>query len=155
MLKKSEILFNRLVSPWRISAASSALSNLLLVLEAYISFVIFDELHSEFVKFLEVIRRGCHLCRCITKPSNILLNMINELVILLAWICVVKSQIATTTIFFSNCEVEANSLSMSNMKVTIGFWRKSCSDLSTSFFLVGFKMLFFVCTCTNIYSNKL
>jgi len=55
MLKKSEILFNRLVSPWRISAASPALSNLLLVLEAYISFVIFDELHSEFVKFLEVV----------------------------------------------------------------------------------------------------
>jgi len=146
VFKKSEIFFNCLISPWRFCATSSAFSNLLLVLEANISLVLFDKVNGKFVKLLEIVRRGCHLCRCITKPSNILFNMIDEFMILLAWICVIKSQIASTSIFLGNCEIKTNSFCVSNMKISIRFWRESCSYLSSCFFFVSFKMFFLVCT---------
>jgi len=56
--------------------------------------------------------------------------MIDEFLVFLAWVRVIKSKICLTTVFFGNSEVESNSFSVTNMKVTILLWWESSVHFS-------------------------
>ena len=58
--------------------------------------------------------------------------MINEFIVLLAWVCIIESQIRVTTIGLSNLEVEANGLGVTDMQVTIRLRRESCVHFTAS-----------------------
>ena len=84
------------------------------------------------MEFLEVVGGVGDLEWFVSKPVNTLDNMINEFVIFLAWVGVVETEISLSTILFSNCEVESNSLSMTDMKITIWFRWESGHHLTFS-----------------------
>ena len=80
--------------------------------------------------------------------------MVNELLVFLAWVCVIKSQIGVTAIGFCDLEVKPDSLSVTDMKVTI--WLRWESGMN--FTLSESQMLcqvFWCVTNINIASDKL
>jgi len=58
--------------------------------------------------------------------------MVNELLVFLARIGVIESKIAVATIMLSNSEVKSNSLSVTDMKVTIGLRWETSMNLALS-----------------------
>ena len=58
--------------------------------------------------------------------------MINEFIVLLAWVCIIESQIRVTTIGLSNLEVKADGLGVTNVQVTIRLGRESCVHFTAS-----------------------
>ena len=61
-----------------------------------------------------------------SQPFNIFHNGVYILDILFNRICVVKPQITYAVIFFSRTKINTYCLCMSNMKISVWFWRKTC-----------------------------
>jgi hypothetical protein len=60
------------------------------------------------------------------------MDMVDELIVLLAGIGVIKSEISFAPIGLCNLKVEANGLGVTDMKVTIGLGREPGIDLTFS-----------------------
>jgi len=91
LLKVTQVLFDSGISPWRINLFLAATRHLFCILETNISFFTANELNSMIIKLLEVVRRCSGLERCVAQPAYNLFNVVNELVVFLAWVCVIKS----------------------------------------------------------------
>ena len=52
-------------------------------------------------------------------------------VVLLAWVCIIKTKITNTLIVFSYTKVHANRFCMTNMKIAIWLWRETCLNTSS------------------------
>ena len=52
-------------------------------------------------------------------------------VVLLAWVCIIKTKITNTLIVFSYTKVHANRFRMTNMKIAIWLWRETCLNTSS------------------------
>ena len=81
--------------------------------------------------------------------------MINELVILLAWVSIVKSEISFSTIFSSNCKIESNGFGVSDMEITIWLWWESSDDSSLGKIVVFFEDCLRVSSDVAISTNQL
>ena len=85
-----------------------------------------------FIKFIKVIRSKENIDWFITHPLNILQNFINIFLILFSRISIIISKISISIIISSQFKVKSNSLTMSNMKITIRFRWESGNNLTTS-----------------------
>ena len=54
--------------------------------------------------------------------------MIDELIVLFAWVRVIKTQVSVSSIGFSHLEVKSDGFGVTDMQVAIGFWRESSVD---------------------------
>ena len=97
---------------------------------AHVCFVGLDELNSEIVKLLEVVTRISDCKRLIAEPSNILLDMINEFMIFLAWVCIIKSKVGLSTVLLGDGEVKSDGLSVTNVQITIWLRWESSENLA-------------------------
>jgi len=91
LLEQLQVLFNAGVSPRTVNSLLSSFLDLLSFLEADVGLVLLDELDSELIKFIEVVGRGGSLPRFVAEPLDDVLDVVNELVVLLARVGVVKS----------------------------------------------------------------
>ena len=62
------------------------------------------------------------------EPSNILLNGVHILNILLRRIRIVKAQVAKTAVVFRDAEIETDGLCMPHMEIAVRLRRESCMD---------------------------
>ena len=115
LLKELQVLLNALVSVRTVDTLLSSFFDLFSLLEANVSLVLFDELDSELVEFVKVVGRGSGLPRLVSEPVDDILNVIDELVVLLARVGVIKSQVAVSIVLLGYREYESNSFSVSNM----------------------------------------
>jgi hypothetical protein len=61
-----------------------------------------DELDSEMVEFIEVVRRSSSFPGLVAEPVDDVLDVINELVVFFAGVGVIKSQVAVSIVLLSN-----------------------------------------------------
>lgn len=155
VLEQLEVLFNRGVSVGRVSLFISELRHLLTALEANVSLVILDKLDCKVIELLEVIRRSSDLVGLVSQPRDVLLDVIDELVVLLARVSVVESEVALASVLGSDCEIEPDSFSMTDMKVTIWLGWESCENLSACELAMGFKDLLRVGSDVAVTSNEI
>ena len=66
-----------------------------------------------------------------TEPLDILLDCVDIFNILTGWVGVVKAKIADSVVFFRRAEIYAKGLCMTDVKISVRLWRKSC--LNTGF----------------------
>jgi len=93
------------------------------------------------IQILEVVRGSCSLPWFPTEPSNNLLDVINELIILLAWVGIIETQVSITTILFGDGEVKPDGFSVTNVEVTIWLWRETSHHSTTSESIVLCELL--------------
>jgi len=61
-----------------------------------------DELDSEIVEFIEVVRRSSGFPGLVAEPVDDVFDVINELVVFFAGVGVIKSQVAVSIVLLSN-----------------------------------------------------
>ena len=84
------------------------------------------------MELLEVIRGSGCLEWSVAEPVHDLVDMIDELIVLLAWVRIVKSQVRVTSMSFSDFKVEADGLGVTDMEVAIRLRWESRVDLTSS-----------------------
>ena len=60
------------------------------------------------MKLLEVVGGGCRLEWLVPKPVDNVFNMIDELVVFFAWVCVIESKVCIAAILLCKSEIEAD-----------------------------------------------
>jgi len=85
-----------------------------------------------FVQILEVVAGGGSLPGFVSEPIDDFLDVVNEFIVLLAGVSVVESQVSIAAVLFSDGEVKADGLSVTNVQVAIGLWGESSHDAATS-----------------------
>ena len=108
----------------RTGGGTLLLGNHLRALLVYISTALFDKPNGKVPEFLEVVAGIVDVGPLESQPLDIVLNAFNIFCIFLDGVCVIETQIALTTIFLGQTEVDSNSLGMSDVQITIGFrWK--------------------------------
>lgn len=80
----------------------------------------------------------------VAQPVDDILDVIDELVVLLAGVGVIKSEVAVTIVLLGNREHKSDSFSVSNVEVTIGLWREPGDDFALGELLMLFQEFFTV-----------
>jgi hypothetical protein len=91
-----------LISVGTVDALFSAFLDFFLFLEANVSLVLLDELDSELVEFIKVVRRSSGFPGFVAKPVDNVLDVVNEFVVFFAWVGVIKSQVAVSIVLLGN-----------------------------------------------------
>ena len=95
----------------------------------HIGFPCADQMFGPGVKLLKVIRRVVKVLAPIeAQPADVTLDGIDEKLFFLHRVGVVEAQMAGTAKFAGNAEIQADRLGMTNVQVTIRFWRETGDD---------------------------
>ena len=95
----------------------------------HIGLALLYEFYRKIPKLLEIIACVKNLIPFEAKPLNIPLNSLNIFSILLLRVGVIHTEIAHAAIFTRHAKVDCYRLSMSDVQISIGFWRKACLNL--------------------------
>ena len=129
LVEQLEALLNGAVAVRRSNARSGRcallLSNLLSSLLVDVSVSVLNHPYSEVPKLLEIVGSVVYVTPFETEPRDVVENVLNVLVVLLCRIGVVEAQVAHSIVLFSHAEVHADSLSVSDVQITIRLWRET------------------------------
>ena len=135
-LEQVQVLLYRTVTPRRwlsgLGNSTTIQSNLLLCLVINIRQALLDKDNRPLVELVEVVRSVTLDSPIETEPLNIALNRIYILGILLYGVGIVKAKITLTAILLRQTEVYADTLCVSDVKVAIWLWWKSCLHVRQS-----------------------
>ena len=74
-----------------------------------------------------------------SEPTDIIHDCLGKILAFLQGIGIIKAQIGRATKFGCETKIQANRFGVTNMQVTIGFWRKACHYFVM---LSGFEILY-------------
>ena len=117
----------------------AVLPRLLLVEITDIGEALLDELLSPSVELLKVVRCVVHLSAPLpAEPADVFLDRVHVLDVFLGRVGVVESQVAIAAESFRQAEIQTDGLGMSDVQITVRFWRESSMDFAfeTARFLV-------------------
>ena len=124
-----QVFLRAAVSPRRRSSGflnrAAVEADLLQGLVIYISQVLLNQKFSPIIQLLEVIRSITFLCPLEAKPADVLLYGIYILNILFCRVGVVETEVGLAPVFLSNSKVQADTLCMPYMKITVRLRRKT------------------------------
>jgi hypothetical protein len=89
--EKSKVFLYSSVSVWGVLLLLSLLVNLSFGVVVHISLASPNELASQFIKILEVVRGKSNLVGFVTKPFHAVSDVVNEVLVFLHWVGVVVS----------------------------------------------------------------
>ena len=131
-LEKVKVFLNASVAVRAVDAGlgkrAAVFPYLVLVKVADIRFALLDKLNGIFIAGIEIVASVAELIPVEAKPANILLDCVNKLHILLSRVCVVKSEITAASEPLGNRKINTQSLGVTDMKITVGFGRKTGLD---------------------------
>ena len=131
-LKKVERLLYRAISVRRVYTGLGRvfplLGNEFGGLLIYIGFPFFYEPYCPVIKLLEVIRSIELFIPLKAEPFYIFLYGIYKLLLFFFWVGIIKAEIYRRVVLLTQTKVDANSLRMPNMQITIRLWRKTKTD---------------------------
>ena len=132
--KQFQILFHGAVSVGtvlsRLGKGSSVLPDLIRSQITYKCLSLADQLHRRLIHLFKILGRIKDLSSEIrAQPFHILHDGIDELLLLLGGIRIIKTEIELTLVFLSHTIVEKYGLCMSDMQISVGFGRKTGNDL--------------------------
>ena len=128
-LEQIQVLLDRTIAPGRRSTRNgyrtAVLANLLLSLVVDVCQTLFDEHLCPLVQLLEIVRCIVLASPIETEPLDILFDRIYILGILLYGVGIVETQVTLTAILLSQTEVQADTLGVSNMQITVRLGRET------------------------------
>ena len=130
-----EVLLNaavavRALCSWHLNC-TTACTDLFLCLVIYICQALLDQFLSPLVELIEIIRCISFVLPLETEPLDILLDRVYILCILLYRIRIIETEICLSAIFLCKAEVNADTLCMSDVKVSVWLRRETCHDRVT------------------------
>lgn len=151
-----KVLFNGSVSvSWWLASISIGF-HFLFSFIANESISVSDQLDCKFVQLLEIVTCMSYFPRIVAHPTDILFNVINELLVLFDWVCVIKSQIAMTTWHLCLHEIESHSFTMTNVEISVWLRREpSQNDTFTKLLTSPFEILFAINCRVHFSANQL
>ena len=133
--EKLEVLLYASVAVWALGTwylnCTTACTDLLLCLVIYICQALLDQFLSPLVELIEIIRCISFVLPLETEPLDILLDRVYILCILLYRIRIIETEICLSALFLCKAEVYADTLSMSDVKVSVWLRRETCHDRVT------------------------
>ena len=128
-LKEIQVLLDRTIAPRRGGTRhgyrTTILANLLLSLVVDISQTLLDQHLCPLIQLLEIVRRIVLASPIEAEPLDILLDRVNILGILLHRVGIVETKVTLTAILLSQTEVQADTLGVSNMQITVRLGRET------------------------------
>ena len=105
-----------------------------------VCFSFLDQLDCEIPELLEVVGSVIYIIPVVTQPFDIFFDGVHIFQIFFYRIGIVEAQVANTSIFLCNAEIQADGFGMSDMQVSVGFGWKTGLYSSLIF---AFRQIFF------------
>ena len=113
----------------RLCKCSSVFLHLFRRKRVYICLTFTDEIKSDFIKLIVVIRSIILMFAPVeTQPVDIVLYGIDIFHIFLGGVCVIKPKVTDAFILLCQAEVKANALDVSNVEIAVRLRRKACDN---------------------------
>lgn len=125
LFEKFLIFFDGTISELRWNSFVSVFSHKLNVLATNKGISLLDKLDSKLIKLIKIVTSMSNFPWFVTHKTNVFFDVLNVLNILFQGVGIVKSEVAFTTRHFSLHKVESHSFTVTNMKVSVWFWRES------------------------------
>ena len=114
----------RALCTWNLHC-TTALTDFLLSLVVYICETLLDEFLSLLIELVEIARSIALILPLEAKPLDVLLDRFYILCILLHRVCIVEAEVCLSAVFLCKTEVDADTLRMSDVKISVRFRREA------------------------------
>ena len=148
-LEQIEALFHGAVSPGALGRnvdIAAVFAELFRREFAHIGQTLFDQLHGKLVILLEIVGAVEHTVAPVeTQPVDVILDGFHVFGILLGGIGIVHAEIGDAAEFLGDTEVDAQSLAVADVQISVGFRREAGVDLHSFILTAGTDILFHEC----------
>ena len=128
--EKLEVLLYASVTVWAFRSrhldCSTTCADLLLSLVIHISQSLLYKFLSPLIELVEIVRSITLVLPLETEPLDVLLDGVNILGILLDRVCIVEAEVGLSAVFLGKAEIDADTLRMSDVKISVRFRRETC-----------------------------
>ena len=129
ILKQLQVLFYGTLSEGtvctRTGGGTLLLGNHLCTLFVDIGTTFLNKPYGKVPQLLEIVAGIVDVSPLESEPLDVLLNALDIFCILLLGVGVIEAEVALSTIFLSQAEVNGDGFGMTDMKVAVRFWRKT------------------------------
>ena len=112
-------------------------------------------MNSKLVKLIKVVTRMSNFPRFVTHKFDVLLDVFDVLNVLLQWVGIIESKVAFASWHLRLHEVKPHSFRVTNMKISVRFWRESSQDNLSKLFVSCIQNLFWVQWWLHLSTNQL